>query len=178
MRHETSQERGFAWSGLGDIDSGRANLGPDLPVWAYRLMQYTFRDALLARLGNEAASEIIVAAGRAAGMAFCRNMMPADLDFQRFIAKLQQVLQRERIGILRVEKADLHAMSFTLTVAEDLDCSGLPFSGEVVCQYDEGFIAGILEEYTGEPFDAREIDCWASGDRVCRFDVTRKESGK
>ena len=62
-------------------------------------------------------------------------------------------------------------MTFTLTVAEDLDCSGLPFSDEVVCQYDEGFIAGILEAYTGKPFHAKEVDCWASGDRVCRFDV-------
>jgi predicted hydrocarbon binding protein len=58
-----------------------------------------------------------------------------------------------------------------LTVAEDLDCSGLPCTNEVVCQYDEGFIAGVLEAYTGQAFNAKEIDCWASGDRVCRFDV-------
>ena len=62
-------------------------------------------------------------------------------------------------------------MEFTLAVAEDLDCSGLPFTDEVVCKYDEGFIAGIMETYTGRPFIAKEIDCWASGGRVCRFDV-------
>jgi predicted hydrocarbon binding protein len=69
-------------------------------------------------------------------------------------------------------------MRFTLTVAEDLDCSGLPFTDEVVCQYDEGFIAGILEAYTGKRFFAKEIDCWASGDRVCRFDVKEVKSDK
>ena len=62
-------------------------------------------------------------------------------------------------------------MSFTLTVSEDLDCSGLPSTDEVVCHYDEGFIAGILNAYTGKSFTAKEIDCWASGDRVCRFAV-------
>jgi predicted hydrocarbon binding protein len=40
---------------------------------------------------------------------------------------------------------------------------------EVVCTYDEGFIAGILERYTGKPFNVKEIDCWASGGRICRF---------
>jgi len=63
-------------------------------------------------------------------------------------------------------------MNFTLTVAEDLDCSGLPVIGHAVCEYDEGFIAGILGCYTGRPFTAREIDCWATGERTCRFEVT------
>ncbi len=60
-------------------------------------------------------------------------------------------------------------MKFVLTVSEDLDCSGLPVSGETVCDYDEGFIAGILNEYTQIEFDVKEVDCWASGGRVCRF---------
>ncbi|WP_274428176.1 hypothetical protein [Desulfosarcina sp. BuS5] len=29
----------------------------------------------------------------------------------------------------------------------------------------------MMEAYTGKPFYAKEIDCWASGDRLCRFDV-------
>jgi hypothetical protein len=45
---------------------------------------------------------------------------------------------------------------------------------EVVCTYDEGFIAGILECYTGKPFNVKEIDCWASGGRTCRFQVLAK----
>jgi predicted hydrocarbon binding protein len=59
-----------------------------------------------------------------------------------------------------------------LTVGQDLDCSGLPMTNETVCFYDEGFIAGILETYTGKKYDVREIDCWANGDRVCRFQGT------
>ena len=79
------------------------------------------------------------------------------------------MLKKLKIGILRIEEADLEKMKFTLTVAEDLDCSGLPASDETICTYDEGFISGLLSEYTGKNFSAKEVDCWCSGDRVCRF---------
>jgi len=42
------------------------------------------------------------------------------------------------IGILRVEKADLEAGDFVLTISEDLDCSGLPELSYEICTYDEG----------------------------------------
>jgi predicted hydrocarbon binding protein len=59
-------------------------------------------------------------------------------------------------------------------VTEDLDCSGLPVTNETVCDCDEGFIAGILEIYTGSEFDVKEVDCWSKGDRVCRFEAKLK----
>ena len=161
----------FAWEDLGDLEKGRPNLGLNVPVLAYRLLQYTWRDIMITELGVDKANDIIIKAGKLAGAEFCKALLNRELEFNEFVSQLQRVLKEQAIGILRVEKADLENMSFTLTVAEDLDCSGLPSTDEVVCQYDEGFIAGILEAYTGKPFNAKEIDCWASGDRVCRFDV-------
>lgn len=170
FKEERTQYK-FAWQDIGDIKEGRPNLGPQVPVLAYRLLQYTLRDVLIAELGVDAADAIFVKAGRQAGAHFCENLLNKNAGFNEFIAQLQRVLKEQAIGILRIEYADLANMRFTLTVAEDLDCSGLPCTEEVVCQYDEGFIAGVLEAYTGKPFQAKEIDCWASGDRVCRFDV-------
>jgi len=46
---------------------------------------------------------------------------------------------------MRIEKADLEKLNFTLTVAEDLDCSGLP-----VC------------EETSAPMRASSADCFRS----------------
>jgi predicted hydrocarbon binding protein len=161
----------FAWKDLGDIEHGRPNLGLTVPVLAYRLLQYTLRDALITELGVDKANDIFIKAGRLAGAQFCENLLNRELVFNEFIAQLQQVLKEQVIGILRIEKADMENMRFTLVIAEDLDCSGLPFTDEVVCQYDEGFIAGIFEAYTGKPFSVKEIDCWASGERVCRFDA-------
>lgn len=73
------------------------------------------------------------------------------------------------IGILRVEKANIEEGSFILTVSEDLDCSGLPELGYEICTYDEGFITGLLESFTSRKFKVKEVDCWCTGDRTCRF---------
>jgi predicted hydrocarbon binding protein len=58
-----------------------------------------------------------------------------------------------------------------LTVSEDLDCSGLSPSGRTICAFDEGLIAGIFERYAGRGFDVKEIDCWSTGAKTCRFAV-------
>lgn len=163
---------GFSWDCLGDINLGRANLGPDMPVIVYRLFQFTLRDALNREYGCEQASHLLREAGKLAGIEFCKNVLDKSLDFGGFVAQLQKKLAELRIGILRLESADMDKLEFMLTVEEDLDCSGLPITEESVCDYDEGFIAGILNEYTGKKFTAREIDCWANGDRTCRFHVT------
>ena len=159
----------FSWDNLGDIEIGRVNLGQDMPVIVYRLFQYTLKDVLDREYGSETAAELFRGAGHLAGMHFAEKVLDLSGDFDFFIANLQKQLQDLKIGILRIESADFATNTFTLTVSEDLDCSGLPISGNTVCDYDEGFIAGILEKYTGKPFTVREIDCWATGDRTCRF---------
>ena len=161
----------FDWSDLGDITEGRPNLGPDCPVLVYRLFEFTLRDALTRRYGAAEAADILREAGAIAGDAFCQNVLDCSLELDDFIADLQRRLRELNIGRLRVERADPSTAQFTLTVAEDLDCSGLPISDETVCDYDEGFIAGIMRAYFGREFVAREIDCWASGGRICRFEV-------
>jgi uncharacterized protein len=165
----------FSWKDLGDIEAGRPNLGNLMNVAVYRLMQYTVRDVLNRNLSVEKATELLREAGKLAGKEFCANLLDRSLPFNGFVADLQEKLFSLKIGVMRLEKSDLEKMEFILTVAEDLDCSGLPLTDETVCEYDEGFIAGILEAYTGREFDAREVDCWASGERTCRFKVTATE---
>lgn len=159
----------FKWKDIGDIEKGRPNLGNMMNVAVYRLMQYSLRDVLIKLFSVEQANNALREAGRLAGREFCLNTLDRTLPFGEFVASLQERLLALNIGILRIEKSDLDKLEFILTVEEDLDCSGLPIMGETVCEYDEGFIAGILATYTGKGFDVREIDCWASGARVCRF---------
>jgi len=166
-----SQTWRFDWSDLGDIAEGRPYLGPDCPVLVYRLFEFTLRDALTRRYGVAEAADILREAGAIAGEAFCKKVLDCSLELDDFIADLQRRLRELNVGRLRVERADPATTQFTLTVAEDLDCSGLPVTGETVCDYDEGFLAGIMRTYFGREFVAREIDCWASGGRICRFEV-------
>ena len=171
MFKEEREELMFDWSMLGDVAIGRPNLGSTMDVNVYRLMQFTLRDVLIKKYDTETADQIFYDAGQHAGLKFCAELIDKNSNFSDFIVELQDKLKQLKIGILRVEKADTSSMNFTLAIAEDLDCSGLPISDETICTYDEGFINGLLLEYTGRNFDVREVDCWCSGDRVCRFDV-------
>jgi predicted hydrocarbon binding protein len=159
----------FSWEMLGDIRVGRPNLGPSTRLEVYRLMQFTMRDILEQRLGTEVADEVFYDAGYLAGTTFSGHIIGNQESFQDLIKALQSALKEFGIGILRVEEANLVDDHFVLTVSEDLDCSGLPETGEEICVYDEGFIAGILDSFTGKKFQVKEIDCWCTGDRTCRF---------
>lgn len=159
----------FSWDKLGDIKAGREDLGEEVPVIVYRLMEYTMNHVLAEEYGKDQADELFRKAGFLAGSEFAKNMLHLDETFDAFMAELQKILRELKIGILRIEEVSNEGQKIILSVAQDLDCSGLTPSNEVVCNYDEGFIAGILQAYTNHVYLVREIDCWSNGARVCRF---------
>lgn len=150
-------------------ESGRENLGTELPVAVYRLLEYSLREELAARLGKDEQIDIFRSAGYRAGIYFAQKYLDSSLELSEFTAQLQKRLEEFKMGVLRIEKFDVETGKIVLTVSEDADCSGLPLLEETVCNYDEGFLAGILTSYTGKPYNAKEVNCWATGDRVCRF---------
>ena len=154
---------------LWSCESGRENLGEDLPVAVYRLLEYSFREELLDRFGREATVEIFRSAGHRSGVFFAQSYLDLTLEMSDFIAQLQRKLEEMRIGVLRVEEIEESTGKMVFTVAEDADCSGLPALGETVCNYGEGFLSGVLTTYTQKPYTAVEVNCWATGNRVCRF---------
>lgn len=159
----------FAWDMLGDLSTGRPNLGPLTRLETYRLMQFCFRDVIEARFGTAAADELFFEAGALAGRHFYDRLIAPVEGLDVFLAKLRDVLLDLKIGLLRVEELDVEKGRFVLTVSEDLDCSGLPEFGHVVCRYDEGFLAAVLERHTGRAFAVKEVECWSTGYRTCRF---------
>ena len=171
MFKEEREELKFDWNMIGNIGEGRPNLGNTMDVNVYRLMQFTLRDVLIKEFDVETTDKIFYEAGRHAGKEFCKELITQRDDFNEFVVELQELLKKLKIGILRIEKSDFEKMNFILTIAEDLDCSGLPVSDETICKYDEGFISGLFSEYTGKRFNAAEVDCWCSGDRVCRYEA-------
>jgi predicted hydrocarbon binding protein len=167
-----SRKYEFSWDLLGDIPLGRPHLGPTTRLEVYRLMQGTFRDIMEQRFGTEKTDEIFYESGRLAGHHFYRNVLGAATGFDQLIKSLQQALESMGIGILRVERSDLGKGEFVFSVEEDLDCSGLPELNYEICTYDEGFIAGVLENFTGKQFKVKEVDCWCTGGRTCRFEAS------
>lgn len=165
----------FSWDLIGDLDVGRPNLGPTTRIEVYRLMQFIFRDILEKHFDTKRTDELFYEAGKKAGEEFYKKFLPNKKDLNEFVKELQRLLKEMGIGILRVEKADIEGGEFVLTVSEDLDCSGLPELHYEICVYDEGFIAGLMESFTGKKFKVKEIDCWCTGDRTCRFTAVAEE---
>ncbi|MDR1165435.1 MAG: 4-vinyl reductase [Deltaproteobacteria bacterium] len=159
----------FSWDSLGDIREGRGDLGEEMPVLVYRLMQYTMLSVMSDAMGEEKANDYFRAAGRLAGSEFAKNCLMARGSLADFIAELQLRLRELKICVFRLEEHNPVTGEIVVTAAQDLDCSGLPVTNETVCSYDEGFIAGVFEDFAGKTYDVKEIDCWANGDRVCRF---------
>ena len=156
--------------------NSRSNLGAELPVMVYRMLEFSLKEELRQRFGRETQIDIFRSAGRMAGEYFAKNFLDMTLPLDQFVGALQNKMQELKIGVLRIEDVDEASGKIILTVAEDADCSGLPVLGETVCNYDEGFIAGILSLYSGKQYTAIEVDCWATGDRVCRFRAEVNES--
>ncbi|MDR1044118.1 MAG: 4-vinyl reductase [Candidatus Adiutrix sp.] len=168
----TKRKYAFSWDLIGDLSNCRPNLGLTLRIEVYRLMQFCFRDVLEQRYGTEEVDAIFYEAGVLAGRHFFENaVVPRPENFNALIVKLQDLLKELGIGVLRIEASDLDTLNFTLAVSEDLDCSGLPELGYEICIYDEGFLAGILGAYTGRPFKVKEVDCWCTNERICRFEA-------
>ena len=163
----------FSWDLLGNVEVGRPNLGSGIRVEVYRLMQFTLRDVIEEKYGTEEADRLFRAAGRKAGRAFYDHFLKGVEDVGEFVKKLQQALKEMQIGILRVESMSPGAEKLVVTVDEDIDCSGMPELDFETCIYDEGFIAGILENFTGASYAVKEIDCWCTGDRTCRFSADK-----
>lgn len=156
-------------------ENSRGNLGGELPVIVYRLLEYSIKDELTVRYGRAEQVEIFRNAGRKAGEFFARKMLNLNQPLDQFVGELQKKMAEMKIGVLRIESVDEESGQIILTVSEDADCSGLPVLGETVCNYDEGFISGILSLYSGKEYVAVETDCWATGGRVCRFRADVRE---
>lgn len=163
----------FSWDIIdSNMELARPRLGDSTTVGVYRLFQFAIRDIIEQRYGTEETDDIFRKAGVLAGRAFFDKFCSGAKDLPELTKLLQDKFRDLGIGIVRFEASDVANMTFQLTVDEDLDCSGLPDSTDQICIYDEGFIKGILDSFTGKDFSVREIDCWCSGARTCRFRAT------
>ena len=170
---ENQRKYQFNWDNTvgADMKQARPSLGLNTRVEVYRLFQFTLRDVLEQHYGTAMADNLFREAGVMAGRAFFDKFLSDAKDVSSLAVKIQDSFNVLGIGIFRVESAADDNSHFIFTVSEDLDCSGLPDTSDVVCVYDEGFIQGVLESFSGKGFNVREIDCWCTGDRTCRFEA-------
>ena len=162
----------FSWDLIGNIDEGRPHLGIKMDLDIYRLMQFTLKDVMEEKLGTEETDALFYSAGKLAGKHFYTNYIEPVSTLEELISKAQKILREKGIGILKIEESLLEQGKMMLTIDEDLDCSGLPEIDYETCVYDEGFVAALFESFTKKSWSAKEIDCWCTGARTCRFMAT------
>lgn len=156
---------------VGDIKTGRGELGDNMPVAVYRLFQCSMRETLKQRYGGGEMIETLRSCGWIAGRSFAYENLDLTLPVRLFLESLEQVFITSKIGLLDVENLSEDGMQMTFAIRNDLDCSGMDQDNKTFCQYDEGFLAGILYEYTKRVYSVVETDCWGNGSNVCRFSV-------
>ena len=76
---------------------------------------------------------------------------------------------------LRSEDVNEETGKIILTVSEDADCSRASGSGRDGLQLATRVLSPILSLYSGKTYEAIEVDCWATGDCVCRFHAEIKD---
>lgn len=143
-------------------------------VSVYRLFQFTLREVLIDTYGEGEMVDIFRKAGVLAGGSFVKEMLDTEQPLMEFLGELAKCLLEYKIGQIKLETYDEATGQMTLVVSNDLDCSGVQATGKTLCQYDEGFIQGILDEYTKQSYSVIEVDCWGTGADVCRFEVRPK----
>ncbi|MCL2768039.1 MAG: hypothetical protein FWE49_04890, partial [Synergistaceae bacterium] len=110
----------FSWDLLGNIDIGRPNLGREVKLEVFRLMQFTLRDVIEEAFGTEESDRIFYAAGRKAGKAFYDHVLQGCTELKDFVKRLQEALKEMKIGILRLESMTPDARKLVITVDEDV----------------------------------------------------------
>ena len=131
---------------------GHDSCGEEMAVFAHRLMLYTMIDVFSREFDKEKANKLLRSAGVLAGIAFARSSLALDADFKTFLISLRSVIADIKVGTLRIDSFNPDTGNLVVTAEEDPGSSGWPIPHEKVHIYDEGFIAGILEAYTGEKY--------------------------
>lgn len=84
-------------------------------------------------------------------------------------------MEKLMLGVKRI----VHMDNNKVILEEDqcAVCSGMPKTGEALCSYESGFIAGGLSIIFNKEVKVDETKCWSLGDNVCRFEATLYPKG-
>jgi len=166
----------FTWDVVGGRDIAMPELGTKAATEAYRRLQFSLHDALGQRYGTEAADELFFEVGVFAGKSFFNRYCKKASDLHSLVKIVQEQLRE--LGIVRFGVTDA-AMASQISQDEGLDCSGPADTADHICSfvqgildiciYDEGFVKGILDSFMGRDFSVREVECWCSDARTCRY---------
>ncbi len=75
----------------------------------------------------------------------------------------------ERLGIGIPKVYEKHEDKVIIHLYECMTCAGLPYTGELFCDLECGFIAGGYEKITGRKTKGTQTKSWTTGSGFCEF---------
>lgn len=139
------------------LNPNRPTLGNEMSVVPWRLLRIVACKNLLPGIGDS----MMYRAGKEIG----KNL---DISTAEEFVELVSSL---KIGI--VEVAEKGENKIVIDVKECISCSGIEPTGEPMCFFEGGLIAGGLEKVLGKRVDVKETKCIGGfGDPACRFEAT------
>ncbi len=166
MSNEPEDEPDF--SGLIDLKKTQKKSFTEIPIYVHRLFQITLTEVLIDKYGIGEMTAVFRDCGKMAGRAFVQQNIIPGLPFDEFLKELSEKLREAKLGILNIERYDKDTDIGLISVGDYLNCTcGL--GGKNLCSYEEGFISGILYEYTKKNYSVVETECKGSGSNICRF---------
>ena len=161
----------FNISSIGDV-SKRVGLGNTVGLEMFRILRTAMVGLISFRMGEKEGGEAVYMAGKAVGGEIGRAFLGEIKDLNEFVTKVKDILSDLKVGILKVVSADTAKGKFVITVDECASCSGTPVTGQPICNFEGGIIAGLLKFFLKKEVKVVETKCWALGDKTCEFEVT------
>ncbi|NOZ25468.1 MAG: DUF2507 domain-containing protein [Nitrospirae bacterium] len=139
---------------LEDIsNTDRPTLGDEVPVEVFRLLRVIGMYSIL----GEGSGYTLYLAGKELG---------EELGVNTF-EELSALFGRLKIGILKV--LETSGDKITVRVDECITCSGLPYTGKMICHFESGIIAGAIGKVLKRPTKAVQTKSHTSGFDHCEF---------
>lgn len=153
------------------IVNARPSLGGTVPVALFRALRVDgMMKGLDAAIGD--ASTLVYSAGRTVGAPVGKSIAEqANGDLNAFLGGVVDVAQALGIGVISLVPGSLTDKGMTLRVDECVTCAGAESIGKKICHFEGGFIASVVEGFTGSSAIATETLCNANGDDACVFHV-------
>ncbi len=153
------------------VTRARPQLGATVPVALFRALRVDgMMKGLDAAIGD--ASTLVYNSGRLVGGPVGKALAAqAAGDLGKFLGGVVDTARALGIGVISLKDGTLTGDRMQLRVDECVTCSGAKPIGKKICHFEGGFVAAVVEGFTGRDAVATETHCNANGDDHCGFEV-------
>lgn len=146
--------------------SNRPVLGNDIPILIFRVFRH-FSAGYMEEVLGRGAGVVFQNAGRELGREAGAMLYNPSAD--EYLKNVCQFVSDSKIGLLTPR--EVGADRLVVDLDECITCAGMTPIGKRICQFEVGFVAGIVEVLTKKKPKAHESLCNMNNERCCQVTV-------